>query len=302
MKPKLVSTAEMEAREVAVAVGLTIEPQPHKRSAWHRRLVATWAGKRRPEWSAEQGICKGCAGEIDTSPTVKEVAGQRIELPSTLCEDCMRVARAAYSGEIEQPEDVTDTPKWDRDCPLRHRQVVSGEIRPPEIDWTAYARVSEWRPTDGRGLVMVGAPGTGKSSAFWALARNLEQEQHGPVVLGSLDLGRALVDHARDNREAGWLWRCRVLMVDDLGKERPTPAAAAAFWEVLDKRLSAGLPVIFTTNFEGDAFSARFGEEELGDAIRRRISQLCRRVLFRSPDQIAAAAKAAPPASAKEAA
>lgn len=292
MRPKTVTPADIDVRSVYAAVGLQIEAQPHKRTAWERRLVATWShGHARAEWQAEQGICKGCACEIDATPTVVTVQGQVLALPSTVCEDCMRTARAHYNGDAESTEaELTETPKWDRDCPLRHRAVATGECRPTEIDWTAYQRVIEWRPSDGRGLIMVGDPGTGKSSAFWALARVLEAEQHAPIVLGSLEMGRVMQEAAKDVRDVGWLYRCRVLMVDDLGKERPSPGAAALLWEVLDRRLSAGLPAIFTTNFEGDKFAERFGEQELGESIRRRISQLCRRVVFRSPADVQHAA------------
>lgn len=285
----VVSASDIEARRVNEATGLVIEAKPHKRTPWERRLVATWTKSPLPEWDWSLGICKGCASDIDTSPTCADVLGVQVSLPSSVCEECATLARAHYNGSAAE-EEVTETPKWDRECPPRHRAVVLGEVRPKEINWSAYERALQWTPQEGRGLIMVGRPGAGKTSAFWALARKLELDGVPPVVLGSLELAEKLRSVAKGDIDVGWLYRCRVLMVDDIGKERPTPGVSAELWRLLDKRLAFGLPSIFTTQFDGNSMARRFGardgaddEKDLGDAIRRRISQMCRMIAF-SPD------------------
>ena len=281
MKPKPPTTQEIEVRHVYDACGLTIELTPHKRSRLHQRLAATWGKGDRGQWAPELGICKVCGCEIDSTPASATFAGEPIAFPSTTCDECMELAREHYNPELQQVDEAaTSTPLWDAKCPERHKQVTLGEVRPGRIDWPAYERVIAWTPNDGRGLILTGLPGTGKTSAFWTLARNLERDGSGPITLGSVELGRVLADAAKDIREVGWLYRCRVLMVDDLGKERASPGVAALLWEVLDRRLSANLPVILTTNFDGKTLAARFSEEHLGDSIRRRISELCRQVQF----------------------
>jgi hypothetical protein len=44
-----------------------------------------------------------------------------------------------------------------------------------------------------------------------------------------------------------------------------------------------------TTNFSGEELAGRFGEEHLGDAIRRRLSELCRVVVMRAVNEGVAA-------------
>lgn len=290
MPQKPISTAEVESRHVQDATGLKIETLAHKRSRWETRLVGTWGQGKRGEWSSELGICKGCGCEIDATPAVAEVLGAPIAIPTTVCDDCMILVREHYDPLRDQraEDNATATPKWDANCGARHKAVVLGEVRPPQVDWKAYERAIAWTPADGRGLVLTGAPGTGKTSAFWALARSLEAAGHGPITLSSLELGRVLGEAGRDIRDVGWLYRCRVLMVDDLGKERASPGVASLLWEVLDKRLASNLPVILTTNFTGAELAARFGEQHLGDAIRRRISELCRQIRFAAEDAKAA--------------
>jgi DNA replication protein DnaC len=72
-------------------------------------------------------------------------------------------------------------------------------------------------------------------------------------------------------------------MIDDLGKEKSTPAMAALLWEVLDKRYGRGLPLVITTRFSGAELRQRYGEECLGDDIVRRLNELCTGVLFALP-------------------
>ena len=112
------------------------------------------------------------------------------------------------------------------------------------------------------------------------LARELEREGRKPVMLTAVELYRRLARAARDAEAVPDLWGCSVLMIDDLGKEKVSPAAASLFWEVLDRRYQAGLPVILTTRWEGGDLRERFGEAYLGDDILRRLNALCSRVLF----------------------
>lgn len=283
-----VSKHSIEVGHVYDAVGLRIEIRPDKRTRWENRLAATWGSGNRGEWAVTLGCCKGCGCEIDTTPTPMTFAGETVEFPSTVCEDCMALVREHYDPKRIEEVDATATPKWDQNCPERHKQVALGQVRPANIDWAAFERVTGWEPTNGRGLILTGAPGTGKTSALWLLARNLELAGVQPITIGSVELGRVLSEAARDIREVGWLYRCRVLLIDDLGKEKASPAMAALLWEVFDRRLSAGLPVIVTTNFDGDGLASRFAEKHLGDAIRRRISELCRHVHFATQQQKAA--------------
>jgi DNA replication protein DnaC len=288
MHTKTISTHDVAVAHVYDSSGLRIEPRPDKRSRWEARLAQTWGHGTRGEWSVDLGCCKGCGCEIDTAPAVGTFAGHEIAFPSTVCEDCMTLVREHYDPQRREQTEATATPKWDQQCGERHKQVVMGEVRPAQIDWANYERVSGWLPEQGRGFILTGPPGCGKTSAYWALARNLELAGHAPIMLSSLELGRVLGEAGRDIRDVGWLYRCRVLMVDDLGKERASPGVASLLWEVMDKRLAKNLPVFLTTNFTGAELAARFGESHLGDAIRRRISELCRHVRFNKQEAKAA--------------
>lgn len=278
------ANAELASVNVSRAVGLTIDADPMKRTVWDRRLAATWGGGTRPEWKFGQPICRGCGKDIDATPQRYEMAGQTMILPVTVCEDCMALVRSHYDTQQIEKVASSGTPTWDEKCPPRMRECILGTM-PPVVDAKALEKVRTWRPSGygAKGLALKGPSGSGKTTAYWALARELESEGRTPVTLNAIELGRILSKAARDIEEVGWLCGCSVLMIDDLGKEKSTPAMAALLWEVLDKRYGRGLPLVITTRFSGAELRQRFGEECLGDDIVRRLNELCTGVLFSLP-------------------
>ena len=69
-------------------------------------------------------------------------------------------------------------------------------------------------------------------------------------------------------------------MIVDLCKEKMTPSVASLLWEVLDRRYGLGHPLVLTTQFSGSQLEQRFGEEHLGQSIRRRLNEVCFTVQF----------------------
>lgn len=304
---------QVQARLVEQRTGIRIPDDPRKRSRLQLRLAETWARPGLPAWEAEQGICKVCAKAFCApGEDVDKIKAFGFEAPITftVCGDGRRYLPSKHPGEQgeENPDfdpnscaalvtehynagldatddigDVTLTPNWDEKCPPRFQSALALPELPPSIDRTAFARVTAWRySASAKGLYIVGESGSGKTTSFWALARVLEREGTAPFVLSSLELSRQLQEAARDIKAVPWLARARILMIDDLGKERATPAASALLWEVLDQRYSHGLPVIVTSRFSSTELAARFGEASIGEDIVRRLFELCDGVKFKA--------------------
>lgn len=272
----------LRASNAALLTGLRIDPRPSHQTRWESRLIATWGHRKGIGWDVGQPICRGCAQEMDPTPSKHILCGAEITLPVTVCEDCMVLVREHYNGQDVDAQSATLTPKWDENCPPKLREAIESGL-PANVDRIAFNRVQAWRPTEGKGLAMKGPSGSGKTTAYWSLARELEREGRAPVTVNAVELGRILSQAARDIERVDWLCGCAVLMIDDLGKEKSTPAMAALFWEVLDKRYGKGLPVILSTRFSGSELRQRFGEECLGDDIMRRLNELCVGVTFKLP-------------------
>jgi hypothetical protein len=276
--------SETQARNVTRLTGLKCAFDSSNRSRWENLLANTWGNGNREEWDIGKPVCRGCANRIDPTPSRHEMFETVIELPVTVCEDCMELVREHYNEQQDAHDSGSATPKWDEACPQRMRDAIFGAL-PPNVDRAAFERVKAWRPSSGRGIAMKGPSGSGKTTAYWALARELELEGRAPVTLNAVELGRILSKAARDIEQVDWLCGCSVLMIDDLGKEKSTPAMAELLWEVLDKRYGRGLPVVLSTRFAGSELRSRFGEECLGDDILRRLNELCIGVSFKLPGQ-----------------
>ena len=69
---------------------------------------------------------------------------------------------------------------------------------------------------------------------------------------------------------AAWLWP----------DAAPRTAAGSLRQRIFRLRRRLGHPLVLTTQFNGQQLEQRFGEEHLGQAIRRRLNELCFTVSF----------------------
>jgi hypothetical protein len=278
---------QIEARNVERAIGVNIPDDPKRRHALHHRLVQTWGGSAR-QWQPGQGICKVCGAKFcQPGEDIVEasIAGVDLRLPTPVCDACGPLVDSVYRIGGASAQDVSLTPQWDEICPPRFRELVE-ELRelPGKVDSLAFKAFRRWR-WGARGIYAVGPSGSGKTSAYWALARDLERAGDRPLCIGAVELGRRLQQAAKDLASVPDLCFARVLMIDDLGKERATPAASSLLSEVLDHRYAHRLPVIITTRFTSVELRARFSEPSIGQDITRRLYEICEGLTFRLPER-----------------
>lgn len=283
MNTQTLTLGQVEARNVIRATGIDMPADPACRTRLHHRMAQAWGSSPTHEWTPGQGRCKVCAksfcppGEDIITATV---CGEPMTIPVPVCDDCAPLVTEHYhQGEAIESRDVTLTPQWDELCPMRFREALEMPELPPRIDRAAFRRVADWQWSP-RGLYVVGPTGTGKTTAFWSLARKLELEGTKPVILRAIELGRQLSTAARDLKDVQHLCRCRVLMIDDLGKEKANPAMSSLLSEVFDARYGDRLPVIVTTRFSSKELRERFNEASIGEDICRRLYELCEGVQF----------------------
>lgn len=286
MSINTLTLAQVEARNVEHATGNAIPENPQERSQLDHRLVQTWGAGGRT-WEQGKGVCKVC-GESFCRPGEDifraNIFGMEINWPTPVCDKCGELVLEIYGiGGSATSAHVSLTPNWDENCPPRFKEAVDMPSLPAHIDAAAYRTMREWR-WSSRGLYAVGASGTGKTAALWALARDLERAGDRPLVIGAVELGRRLQQAAKDLTSVPDLCFARILMIDDLGKERATPAASSLFSEVLDHRYSHRLPVIITTRFSSKELRARFAEPSIGQDITRRLYEICAGLSFNQPN------------------
>lgn len=124
-------------------------------------------------------------------------------------------------------------------------------------------------------LCLAGATGVGKTRIAWETIKLRYLTNGGrPFAIGAETFTRRVIKEPNlMNQVCG----VRLLLLDDLGKERMTPTAESAIFEVVRERHDQKLPTIYTTNFSPTTLIARFNQRETGEALARRIreSALC---------------------------
>lgn len=148
--------------------------------------------------------------------------------------------------------------------------------RPTEREAQAWAELSSGRC---RGLYLWGPVGRGKTwfaqgvamaaAEAGSTARVLTDEGMADELLGVVK-ERELYAAARRRLE-----RAGLLVLDDLGKAKPTDWVLQQVYAVLDRRYGAMLPVVATSQYPLDRLVgalARLGGKEMAEAIMSRLS------------------------------
>lgn len=137
-----------------------------------------------------------------------------------------------------------------------------------------YAKNFEQASRGGKGLILFGDAGTGKTHLASAISNCLMNDYFIPVKFGTFaDLLDSLKDSFKTDRQTKIvkaLGEIPLLVIDDLGKERYTEWASQILFQVIDRRYNKELPTIITTNLSPQAL-----RERIGDPIMSRLSETC---------------------------
>lgn len=121
------------------------------------------------------------------------------------------------------------------------------EMTPAMKSCKKYADNFEKIKPTGSGLLMWGAPGTGKTFAAACIANSLIDKQI-PVLMTSIP--RILNSAFDKNDIIRQIRKYPLLIIDDLGTERETEYSIEMVYYVIDERYKSGLPMIITTNLQ----------------------------------------------------
>lgn len=123
--------------------------------------------------------------------------------------------------------------------------------------------IRSWVPGDKWGVMLYGKAGVGKSHLMLAFANRWIPE-HVNVFFKSTS---TLFDELRAGYENGKfqgllddVCKRQVLVMDDIGAEKPTPWVEEKLFQILDYRLNHGLPTFFTTNCSPTTMKGNFHE------------------------------------------
>lgn len=136
----------------------------------------------------------------------------------------------------------------------------------PRGDRVGLPAVKGWRPGP-EGLYLYGPAGSGKTRLAWALAKRLITEKLVSVLVVSVpELLNEIKKSWRHSRTAkDWMERgqhVQVLVLDDIGAEKPTEWARETILSLIDYRINHRRPTIFTSNYSPEELWKRLGDEK----------------------------------------
>ena len=112
-------------------------------------------------------------------------------------------------------------------------------------------RFSDYRKK-GKGLLLYGGVGTGKSFAAACICNALIDKGYSCLFTSFAELNKRIRDKDADYLDL--LNSAHLLVIDDLGAERDTDYMQEIVHNIIDERCSTGKPVIVTSNWEGEDF------------------------------------------------
>lgn len=232
--------------------------------------------------SLGEQFCKRCSEQIPDfiQECVAPDFGSGLWYPwYPLCEPCLIVEEEDASNTNERAFDNRKEKEFIEMCPPAMLETDVSRLSKPLIDKVLNHQLN------GRGLILIGKTGTGKTRSMWLLVRDLIVNRGREVrVYEAMEL-KEMLGQAHNSRYGhkdmiNGLCTCEILCIDDLGKEKATDAWEQDLFTIINKRMNYKKPIVITTNFIGASIAERYIDVHKIEPLVRRIRQFCDGVAF----------------------
>jgi DNA replication protein DnaC len=197
--------------------------------------------------------CDGCQKEFE----------QNYWETQTKCQPCRH-------GEIQEVW-------WKSICPPLYQESDPARLpRLPEVMKWTYG---------SRGLILMGKTGAGKTRCAWQLLKREHFANHRITAFDQVSFAHKCVSMFSAVETSGWedwiegVQKAPIVFFDDLGKFRFSERVEMELSNIIEFRTSHLLPIIVTTNDDGDSLKARMSENR-GEPVVRRLREFCDSIVF----------------------
>lgn len=273
--------------------GCTVEHETAWRIAEHRQNVHGWD-------YPDPTRCVSCIAELTTE---NAEAGWQDSEGLRWCDHCYE--------QLERREKTQRYAQFARRFPRYEgwsldtypiddssREAVETAKRWAHVDGLNDPESDEWEDL-GIILYICGPVGAGKTGLAWSLARRyIEHPYEWDIAIAHLDRiefvnVRDLLASARAYYSNGGadpldgLDTVDLLVLDDLGAERPTDWARDTIATLVERRYLAELPTIVTSNYSPSQLIRRLGKDDpiVGQRIVSRLTESCTVLHIDAPDR-----------------
>lgn len=226
-------------------------------------------------------VCKRCNCDIEdfVQECVAPDFGSGLWYPwYPLCPECLKIEEE--NAETPLPSGISKLEKeFHAMCPPAMLETDASRL-----NQTALHKVLDHK-MNGRGLILVGKTGMGKTRSMWLMVRELMVNRGRHVSVHEATELKEILSQAysRVNQHKyliDGVCKADVLCIDDLGKEKPSDAWEQDLFTILDRRYTHKRPTIITTNFIGDSFINRYNDVKRMETVVRRMRDMCDGVTF----------------------
>lgn len=146
--------------------------------------------------------------------------------------------------------------------------------------------------TGGKGVMVFGKQGTGKTTKAAGILKGWMSENNGAAWFRTgadilTEIGATYSSYETEQSVLAKYGKCKLLVIDDLGKENPTDQALTKLWQVIDTRYGAMLPTVITTQHDLNELVrelSRKGGQQTALAIVSRLYETCQPVSLGNVD------------------
>lgn len=144
----------------------------------------------------------------------------------------------------------------------------------PKLSEVAHRYVDKFTSMNGKGLLLYGGVGTGKTYMTACIANALIDKEISCYVTSFARIVNTVSGLYEGKQEyIDGLNRFKLLVIDDLASERDTEYMGEIVQNVIDTRYSARLPLIVTTNLTGDGL--KYPSDIRRQRIYSRLFDMC---------------------------
>lgn len=191
-----------------------------------------------------------------------------------------RLEQARAEIETRRAKGETEGERMEREADrLRSRLRMAGV---PERFLDAPADLT-FDLTGGKGVILLGKQGTGKTTKAAGILKGWMTKNNGAAWFRTgadilTEIGATYSSYETEQSVLAKYGKCRMLVIDDLGKENPTDQALTRLWQVIDTRYGAMLPTVVTTQCDLNELVrelSRKGGQQTALAIVSRLYETC---------------------------